>query len=260
MKGQIKHSLVDVFREIIDLINHASWTAITEIPSLSHKKKPTSLPLKDVVVSAESILRNPERMILCRLFVTLFASLDTLKQSRNDLKEGAMYILLTRAGSILGTFVFGDDQSGNRQTILNRSTQIEDNNGPTGLLITMQTEARHIIWILERVMHLHGLPTARRLPNRTINAKTNKPPSKNSVPTAMEPLAYQAQIKLQNTLLKAIFGNDNTTFEERFRAPDDPGFDPGSDIAVVEEGNVKNWYKQEIWRLIGWDILQKSID
>ena len=187
----------------------------------------------------------------------MFASLDALEISHKDLIEGAMYVLLTRAGSLLKMFVFDGEQIGSEQVASSKSIQKRNDGRPEELLIAMQTEARYIIWILERVMHLQAPLAATRLADF---GNSNAPSFNNLAPTPTLPLALEAQIKFQNTLLKAVFGSDDASFEERFRAPENPGLNLGRNIASVEKGDVKNWYKQEIWRLVGWDVLRKSID
>ena len=196
-------------------------------------------------------------MALCRLFVTMFASLDALEISHKDLIEGALYVLLTRAGSLLKMFVFDGEQMGSEQAAPSISIHNQNTSRPEELHMAMRNEARYIIWILERIMHLQAPLAATKLAD---SGNGNATSFNNLAPTSTQPLALEAQIKFQNTLLKAVFGSDDTSFEERFRTPVNPGLNLCKDIASVENGDVKNWYKQEIWRLIGWDILRNSID
>ena len=258
--GRIKHDLAKLFGTTIELITDYSRNENLKVPSQRERQKSNSKrSRKQQTAPLGTYQHHSELMALCHLFVAMFASLDTLKRLHNELIEGALYVLLTRAGSLLKTFVFGSDQVGNEQMILRESTQIKDDSQTSESLAATQTEAPYIIWIIERVMHLQGLPAARRPAGQSSGANTNALFFKNIPPTLNQPLAIQAHIKLQNTLLKSIFGNDDTNFEERFRAPEGPELDLGTNIKVIEESDVKNWYKQEIWRLVGWDILRKSI-
>jgi len=69
--------------------------------------------------------------------------------------------------------------------------------------------------------------------------------------------AKQVKEKLQNTLLKGVFGGDDETFRDCLQLPPVPengtGETPPSQVDPAEL--TPEWFTGEVWRILGWDIL-----
>jgi len=125
---------------------------------------------------------------------------------------------------------------------------------------------------------------------QTRKTKTVIPLAKNKIPEIV-------RTRLQNTLINAIFGPHLRDFKDAFRLPvipeslsvsesstvtitdtaglvdsyaevhrDDfslPGIPeplPFAGSSAVDVDNVADWYTQEVWRLVGWDVLEQMDD
>lgn len=178
---------------------------------------------------------------ITRLLGTMTLSLDIIYKEHQDLLEGALFILLNRVGRLLCLFVFQDLQlqpdlradplklplpEGLKHFQLNEKS-----------LCAAKLEARHLIWLLERVLTYFE----------------NNPPSQQSQ-------AFTSKVKesLQSTLLQAVYGADDESFKKTLRAPVPPDtleLEKLRVCAQVPEQQVPEWFVQETWRLLGWDML-----
>jgi hypothetical protein len=74
------------------------------------------------------------------------------------------------------------------------------------------------------------------------------------------PLPLRVKKKLQNTLLSAVFGGD-PMFKGSLKGPELPGEAELEKLRTHEsipEKTVPDWFVQEVWALLGWDILMKK--
>jgi len=77
-------------------------------------------------------------------------------------------------------------------------------------------------------------------------------------------LAKKVKMTLQHTLLNAVFGAQTGEFMHALREPcflsDNLNVDADvHTLASMDDGNVRDWYKHEIWRCVGWDVLINHI-
>lgn len=68
--------------------------------------------------------------------------------------------------------------------------------------------------------------------------------------------------KMQNTLLRAVFGDQDQAFRDSLRRPAEvEGIDDTEDLMVGSEEDItKEWFIGEVWNNVGWDILTKHIN
>ncbi|KAL4973146.1 hypothetical protein BDW66DRAFT_108856 [Aspergillus desertorum] len=179
----------------------------------------------------------------------MVTSLDPTCPGHRRLLEGFLCILLNRAGNFLSLFIFQDLQ-------LRPDLRMDPDKLPlpAGLLDAevngkslgaAQNEAKYLVCLV-----------------RTALAVLDKHPTLISAPLEDLPkVQFLSSIKarLQSTLVQAVFGADSS-FGQTLERPAAP---KGSDIRRLledqqpSEVSVSEWYIQELWQLLGWEVLTK---
>lgn len=209
------------------------------IPSSSAAMNTSSSPDK---LPATSITK------LCELTVTMMGYLDTTKAAHREILEGYLFFLFEKIGTGLRHFVFGSDEEdiGGDQAPDDDSSHVPQtsHNEPQAEDTATKAQAPYLIWILEQTQtFLHQQPHSTQ-------------PHSPAPPTPTTNVAAFARTKLQHTLLRAIFGNRAPrAYEPSLQPPTTP---PDAELhrATMPEADVKDWYKHEVWRLLGWDVLR----
>ena len=251
LKNQVVHSFVQVYTRLVELIGSRSFYEVPIIPSSLPRRR--SQRVSEGPAMARKF-DDGDIMPLCRLYVTMLANLNPKKEIHREVAEGAFHALLTRVGNLLKMLVFGEEAD-----VFGGSTgvawiakgkgkeKVED-------ITVAASEARFLVWILERVVHLQ------------INLEVASQPSvtsKQRVTLAgpdSESLSHRARMKLQNTMLSSVFPDDKENFKDRFRESIDPGLLLDEPLAAVANADSKNWFKQEVWRVISWDVLRRMVE
>ncbi|KAE8350573.1 hypothetical protein BDV28DRAFT_150815 [Aspergillus coremiiformis] len=185
---------------------------------------------------------------IAQLLHTMAVSLDLGSPRHQDLLESFLFILLNRVGKLLCLFVFQDLKL--RPDLSTDSTKLPLPKGLTNIelndksLLAAEMEAKCLIWLLER----------------TLTALRNfapSPPSSTSGDND-ECVLFVANVKkkLQNTLLQAVFGEDTAWGQSLQRSPQtDDELDYLQSSLQIPDQLVPDWFTQEVWRLLGWDML-----
>ncbi|KAL4904814.1 hypothetical protein BDW74DRAFT_178388 [Aspergillus multicolor] len=186
---------------------------------------------------------------LTSLLNRMVTSLELACPGHRQLLEGFLYTLLNRAGSVLCLFVFQDLQL--RPDLRADPDELPL---PAGLrnidvdersLKGAQVEARYLVCLVRGAL-----------------AVLDKHPSLLSTTSKDQPSAqFLSRIKarLQSTLVQAVFGV-NSYFGQTLQQPVQP---KGLDIRRILEDQqpselpVPEWYVQELWQLLGWEMLSK---
>ncbi|ODM18043.1 hypothetical protein SI65_06831 [Aspergillus cristatus] len=181
---------------------------------------------------------------ITRLLGTMILLLDLTRAEHQNILEGALFILLNRVGRLLCLFVFKELQL--RPDLRVNPAQLPLPQGLKDVSLNEQSicaakmESKHLIWVLERALaHLE--------------TSTSSPSSRE----------FTSKIKghLQSTLLQAMYGTDDECFQGALRrsvAPDTLEFDRLRTCAQVPEQTVADWFTQEVWRLVGWELVVKK--
>jgi hypothetical protein len=175
-----------------------------------------------------------------------------------------MYTILEYVGKTLSIFIFKDLHSNPdlRLAPATLPTPIPlAGNHVDGVEIAVleraaECESNLLVWILERAMAF----TRQRDESATITSNIPPTPSQSS-PAAG--LSERARNKLQNSLLKGVFGADDPEFQDSLQPP---GERPESQIddesagwlRASPEKDIGQWFSQEVWRLLGWDVLLRG--
>ena len=197
-------------------------------------------------------------LTLCELTITMMRCLDVTIPSHMEVLEGFLFLLLKRVGQTLKVFVFED---GILQDPKFNGIGSTAPNGPAINHQVIEARAPCLIYLLEQaqsfMLTLNSQPQA--IPNSTeLPQKPTNPSSTPSSPT----LSNHAYIRLQHTLLTAVFGDQaRSDFQAPFTPPNAP---IGENVTTkfsegIRAEGVRDWFKQEVWRIIGWDALTRAI-
>lgn len=209
--------------------------------------------------SSPSITSPPESALrLCELATTMMRCLDVAIPSHTEVLEGFLFLLLKRVGEALKVFVFEDGIIQDLEVDGIRSTAPKETATNHQAI---QAKAPCLIYLLEEAksikLTLDSPPDA--TPTFTELPRQSRVPSSTS-PTMN--LSNHAQIRLQHTLLTAVFGaQTRSDFQATFAPPETPigeSMTAKFSECIRAEG-VRDWFKQEVWRIIGWDALRRAI-
>ena len=206
---------------------------------------------------------NAMTTFLCSVIDNLDAKNDTHKA----LFEGFTYMTLEKLGARLYTLVFGRPREATLEAEIIASSQpdeIEDPEGEASLnpkeveVSVAKTEAPYLIHLLKHIMNAAPLHLDGNLsPGKSSKAK--QPRSKALTKSA---LTVTAKERLQRTLVNCIFGTEGRDEEDEFMDCLKPPTVATSTLPMpkVKESDVQDWFKEEMWRLLGWDILSRDVD
>ena len=243
--GQAIYHIVSIFRKIIERIQRLSEepASVTELPRRGTGK---SKQLWGLAI-ATAFDQGDARAGLGRLFITLLVTWDTEMNHAKDVREGAMYLLLNRAGTVLKTFVFDVAVQAWSQ---NSPPPISTSQGKAmdQKLLAIQLEAPYLVWILERALAL-----VQKSPNKgsSVASSLDNNGDQHNLPGM--------QMQLQQTLLQGMFQDDTASFADRLREPILPSSVHELQIPMIDNGDIFDWYKRAIWRIVGWQELRKHL-
>lgn len=216
-QAQVTYYLVGLFESIM--------TALTlHCTFLSNKSS------KDQDTGASNELASHLGDLLC----TMALSLDLAHSADQEVMEGYLFLVLRRIGNMLALHVFHDLRlpmgvCPGMSFPKGLETMTDEGLTPS----QAQIETRYLVRLLSRIFDTKSHPPLKALAFRTffLNAKD----------------------RLQKTLLRAVFGPDEHMFQEVLRRPKTP---PPLDGLPMEQDEFADWLTQELWGLVGWDILR----
>ena len=186
--------------------------------------------------------------ILCHLFIELLALVSTSSQGHCAVWDGAMFLLLKRAGTLLVHYVFVDPQGS--ATGFNQANH-HDAQEAGNSVGSAVSEASSIVWLLSRALPLYA---------RRDEVQPEQHEASRSKIECRGQLSAIAMERMQKTLLKAVFPGDEESFGAGFLPPPDPGTEHDEGVSHIRSKDVSNWYKKELWSLVGWDMLRDTIE
>lgn len=174
--------------------------------------------------------------------------LDAKAECNRPVFEGLAYCVMERVGNRLFSSTFGHSRAGTIEAEIATGDKQDATKQRE-----IQIEAPYLIHLLHRIVmaapaHLGSAK----------NKKTGKPKvvKKNDPKDA---LAVTAKECLQRTLVNSIFGtegdDENDPFMDCLKMPN-----AGSGPIAMPKGkdvDLQEWYKEEVWKLLGWEILER---
>ncbi|KAA6408596.1 MAG: hypothetical protein FRX48_07678 [Lasallia pustulata] len=244
LQGQVIYTIVKLFREALDFIA----TCDAAIPAAPYTLCPDDFRLR-----------------ISRVLVMMIASLNSTEVAMNigarqQIFEGILYVLLERVGRVLRLFTFGSDECDRTASVLGGSSSRNDHDEK---LVTAKVSAPSLIWILERAVILfdRNMQHMKRpdelfqgVDAQAMMCKCNRLRTNSKVN-----LGEGVKRRIQHTLLKGFFDGYDGDFAGALNELKDPQLSLDSEVAVVEEDDVSDWFKHKVERLIGWDTLASCI-
>ncbi|KAL4957738.1 hypothetical protein BDW69DRAFT_180384 [Aspergillus filifer] len=215
--------------------------------TMQTRSKTTKRTKPSGVSDNSSEIKNEGAIQLTSLLHRIITKLDLSNIEHRQLLEGFLYTLLSCAGKTLCHFVFQDLQL---QTELRADP--ENLPLPTGLVDAKlddmslggaQMNAVYLVWLLRKALVVLDV----------------QPFSPNAAPSTESGFISSIKTKLQSTLVQAVFGEDPSLG----RTLERPGKPESREIKrflerSTQESSIPEWYIQEVWDLLGWDILGEN--
>lgn len=176
--------------------------------------------------------------LLLDLLCTMTLSLDLARNEDQEVMEGFLFIAIYRVGKMLALFVFKDH--------LLSSDSCSDLEAPQGIRAMKdegltqefaQLEAEHLIRFLDKVLG----------------------PRISDTEIMRSKFIQNMNGRLQKTLMHAVFGDDDPLFREGLSRPvTPPPLSNNGQSSARQE--FPEWFTEELWRLIGWDMLSSIVE
>lgn len=262
--GQVIYACVEIFR---DLLQHICTLSIVQADhklalSFTHNLRNSrsrigGRPELRSQQTSNSTEKSGSIWKLCNLLLYLASNLDTNRSSDNEIMEGLLYFIFSRVGAVLKIFVFENDYPEDFPGVPSSSSQItaihpdyeQDQ-------MNAKAQAAYLIHLLHRL-----IPFAREL-SRNASHTSSPTPATPPLGIAQQKLAKIPSSALQDTLLHVIFGAsaEPADFSDTLTPPTPPEENLRHDIADTllgegEKGGLEDWFKREVWRVVGWDVL-----
>lgn len=269
VQGHFTYAFVQIFEKCTAIVGESAKQEAQKTllqASTNHQvaNRPSTAKSR-VKDSAQAPKRNKDPLAaVCSLIVSIVEKLDAKTDGHKVLFEGLVYVLVEKLGACLHTLVFGHARRSSIEEEIaygDQTDEIEDNEKgtlPTAEAIEVKAaklEAPYLAELLRRLMHKVPEHFGMSVANKTSKSKSNGKDvvTKNNI-------AITARERLQRTLLNAIFGmedaNEDDPFVDCLRRP--ALSTSPLPVPTVKETEVQEWFKEEVWRLLGWDILSRE--
>ena len=210
---------------------------------------------------------SPSIMRTCRLAISLMISLDPAKPTHKKILEGCLYLLMTRVGRVLRDFTIGESPFGSVNKVATpdydpyqeeRQFKVSSQDSNTAASVVSDAQAPYLIWILGHIPSFSSsMSTAHN------GTTTSLGDIRQIQPDDVYCTMYNdAHLQLQRTLVRALFGEEvAASFQPAVEPPDVLSDDDlVTDFEIpTETADMRDWFKNEVWRLVGWDVLRGKI-
>lgn len=264
-EGKATYAIVNMFKHFLSGIVQLSEAETRKIiasdaavrKSAADKPKGKGKPARIL-----NIKENPTLNLYTTFLNSTMDLLDPKNDSNQALFEGFAYCVLESLGNRMYHSVFGHARGKTLEEEILQSSVLEDEadrgTSPSPLqdesLKQVRLEAPYLISLLDRVMAV-----APSYLGAAISVKTGKPKQAHNRASMKGALAVEAKDRLQRTLVSCMFGGSegmsSDPFAESLKMPEDKG---SISMPKVKEAEVQDWFKEEMWRLLGWEILSKE--
>lgn len=252
--------LADMFKTVLVTIESAARHTAQHRPlqKIESKKNKEKAPVQVIKESA------PARA-LAHLLIGLLGFLEKTNPVHQQIFDGFVYLLLERVGRQLFYCTFGRHRNSTVESDIKPQAEprsVEEAQKREDEALATHLEVKALILVLERAMGL--APNHMNLQTSNISRnqkKLGRTLSLKNLPAASRArLSPVAKDRLQRTLVACMYGDKaDDEFLDVLTKPV-PSMRLGSlqNVARVEDKDVEEWYKKEVWRLVGWDVLAKE--
>lgn len=197
-------------------------------------------------------------MLLTRLAIHFFESLDLSQLSHNKVLEGLVCVFLDHLGSSLSLIVFANvDDAAPKATQLGVLP-------PRGLLdtsdldqdIAVRTTKHEACYLVSILRHL--MLSIDRQQSLLISDSAPLLTMETSLNISNSAFAARVRDKLQSTLLRGVFGDHDECIKGAFRRPVASAADGDIGVASDSRKETGEWFIGEVWNLLGWNTLTRQ--
>ena len=257
--GYVVYAYVQMYSSLLECLDALAAIEVrTSEAEVNTTTKSKAKPHKQVAIKDSTAVN-----LFTRLLCGVIDALDSKSNAHKSLFEGLAYVVLKRLGLTLYLLVFGyarGESIADEIAAYNEADEIEDtpNNTPArsraDLLKPAKLEAPYFIHLLTRIMN------AAPAHLDAVAMTTSGSPKKAMKGSMKGAIAINARERLQRTLLQCMFGDgvEDDEFHECLMMPAMKS--APLPIPKIQEPEVRDWYKDEVWRLLGWEILSREIE
>ncbi|KIX08279.1 uncharacterized protein Z518_02935 [Rhinocladiella mackenziei CBS 650.93] len=257
---QILPGLSDIVRIFQSLLGHLHKLSLDEFVRQERearskknraRRRASAIKRASPKTTVENSAQNAR---ICRMLVKMVTMLDLSHNTHCELLEGILCTLLDHIGSALSLVVFTDPNRRDRPGILPPSGLLDVAHIDSVTAIgTVQIEGPYLIWVLHQILEfLYAKTKCMSEQSRFIFSlqSQNRNRGKN--------LRKLIEDTLQNTLLRAVFGDEDDKFHNALRRNDD---DCEKDLTELlqelgeTDQDSAEWFIGKLWEHLGWDIL-----
>ncbi|KAK8248847.1 hypothetical protein IWZ00DRAFT_308599 [Phyllosticta capitalensis] len=190
--------------------------------------------------------------------------------SHRQVFEGFLFVILQRCGKCVFQCSFGHESTGTIEGDMRAWNHPEGDGLVAGSPDekAMSLELQYLVLLFRRAIVVapnylvqeDPASTSAKPKRQRTATTTNRKVAKASASTLRAGLGVVARNRLQQTLFNAVFGEGPSSdeFMDCLRMPTQPGSTP--QIPKQEQKDVKSWFEEQLWNVLGWDILQQAVE
>lgn len=269
--GQVIYAFVQMYAKLLDVPDLVSEAGLRK-PDGQYLASKTGKSLKSATGKGKSKVQQPKAPNLkdnaalntiTGFLCSIIDLLDPTVEAHKALFEGFAYCTLNKLGSRLYVCVFGRQRGVSLEAEIaksNEADEIEDDFSQSASPDEADTaqaklEAPYLVHLLTRLMN-----AAPSHLGSVMSARTGKPKQANNKGSMKGALAITAKDRLQRTLVNCMFGTEGNTEDDPFMDCLKMPLAPFTPLPMprVKEADALDWFKEEMWRLLGWEILSKE--
>lgn len=267
LSSNIVYALVTMFRQILQGLERVSKARAGN--DITSGKSDTSQRSGKPKARAGKTTRVDLCQLLTQLLNGMISSLEPAKEYHGELFEGFSHVVMERIGSRLYLCTFERVRASTVEAdilVEERSFSVSNLESKKGK-VALHSELPCLISVLERVLALSPSFLDQKPPNITKVPKAMAPNTKSKASIVRsqtlsnkDRLSRFSKDRLQRTLVHCMFGSSNDDEAMDFlKLPCSPKttlpIPPAS-----RDVDSQVWFRNEIWRLIGWSILGGECD
>lgn len=230
--------VVQVFQTALNVFHQTAVTRIAEREEEQKRKKHKSNSKVTKSTSAENE-QNCKDLLhsLTKIMSNMFRRIDIDQHSHHWLYEGLASIILDYIGSTISYIVFFDPETAEEGLAPVEGLADYAGLDPGRVIATAELAAPYLMAVLRVTLE---------------RVRTNTPEPKKETDKMQHKLLHNIEQRLQHTLMRGIFGDDDEKFDNAFWRAEE--VDPPVEHEEVEE-NESEQFVGQVWELLGWDIL-----
>jgi hypothetical protein len=252
----LTNGVVGVFQALLGRLHRLVLDELTrqEVEEAARNRKAKSNMKASKAVEHDKRGFSESAAMLVSLLRHLLVSLDLAKPIHCQIFKALFIALLDHIGSSLATLVFADPSQTERQETVADPVGLEhvSHLDVDAAIAAAELEAPYLVTLLKCTLsYLHA--NEKKMPVRARELLTG---SREAIDNTL--LHEKVQKRLQDTLLRGVFGDDDDSFREAFTRDPSPENRGQVDEAVkeaVEQEDKGQWFIGQIWEMLGWDVL-----